>query len=243
MNIIKVKDYQELTKKACDILVEKMKNLKNPVLGLATGSTPEGLYECLIDHYNKQEITFENVTSFNLDEYVGLNADHPSSYNYYMHDKLFNHINISEDRASVPNGISNDLAAHCDAYEQAIADAGKIDIQILGVGINGHIGFNEPGTSFDSKTHIVQLDESTREVNGRFFESADEVPEKAITMGIKTIMDSGEVLLLISGENKAETVARLVNGEISEEFPASVLRRHPNFTLVVDEAAYSKVEG
>lgn len=243
MNIIKVKDYQELTKKACEILVEKMKMLKSPVLGLATGSTPEGLYECLIEHYNRQEITFENVTSFNLDEYVGLNADHPSSYNYYMHDKLFNHINISEDRASVPNGVTSDLVAHCEAYEQAITDAGKIDIQILGVGINGHIGFNEPGTSFDSKTHIVELDESTREVNGRFFESADEVPEKAITMGIKTIMDSGEVLLLISGENKAETVARLVNGEISEEFPASVLKRHSNFTLIVDEAAYSKVEG
>ncbi|WLV23992.1 glucosamine-6-phosphate deaminase [Aciduricibacillus chroicocephali] len=241
MKILKVKNYEQLSKAACDIVTKKIKNIEHPVLGLATGSTPEGLYKCLIERYEAGEITFANATSFNLDEYVGLDETHPGSYQYYMKDKLFNHINLPAERAFVPSGTDEDLQAHCEAYEDKIKKAGKIDIQILGIGINGHIGFNEPGTSFDSRTHVVELDESTREVNSRFFNSLDEVPTKAVTMGIQTIMDADEVVLIISGENKADTVLAFMESEISEEFPASILKKHPNFTLIVDEPAYSKV--
>lgn len=241
MKILKVKDYEQLSKAACDIVAKKMKEIEQPVLGLATGSTPEGLYKCLIERYRAGVISFAGATTFNLDEYVGLDENHPGSYQYYMKDKLFNHINLPPERAFVPSGTDEDLQAHCEAYEEKINKVGKVDIQILGVGINGHIGFNEPGTSFDSRTHVVELDESTRQVNSRFFNSLDEVPTKAVTMGIQTIMDAEEIVLIISGENKADTVAAFMDSEITEDFPASILKKHPNFTLIVDEPAYSKV--
>lgn len=241
MNIIKLKNPEELSKVACDMMVERLTTIKNPVIGLATGSTPEGLYKCLIEKYNQGIIDFKNVTSFNLDEYVSLDESHPASYQYYMKENLFNHVNIPLEHAYVPSGVENNLADHCKEYENKIASVGKIDVQILGIGINGHIGFNEPGTSFSSRTHVVELDESTREVNSRFFESLDEVPTSAVTMGIQTIMDAKEVVLLITGENKAETVKQLIETDVTEDFPASALKNHPNFTLLVDEAAYSRV--
>ncbi|GIO26443.1 glucosamine-6-phosphate deaminase [Ornithinibacillus bavariensis] len=241
MNIISVKDYQEMSKKASEIVVKTVKELEKPVLGLATGSTPEGLYQCLIENNKDKQVSFQNVTTFNLDEYVGLAANDPNSYRYFMDEKLFNHIDISKENTFVPNGVAAKLEEECASYEELIRSHGSIDLQILGIGLNGHIGFNEPGTPFTSRTHIVELDESTRSANARFFASMDEVPTQAITTGIETIMESKKIVLLVSGENKADAIARLVNGEVSEDFPASILQKHQDVTIIADEAALSKL--
>ncbi|WP_249869244.1 glucosamine-6-phosphate deaminase [Oceanobacillus saliphilus] len=237
MEIIKVKDYDEMSEKACSYIVEKIKELQEPVLGLATGSTPEGLYDRLIQQNKEQNVSFKNVSTFNLDEYVGLGNDDPNSYHYYMNEKLFKHIDIDKNNVNLPNGVAKDLDKECQDYEKKIIDAKKVDVQVLGIGINGHIGFNEPGTAFTSRTHVVDLDESTREANARFFASLEEVPKKAITMGIDSIMQSKEILLLVSGSSKSEALDRLLNGEVSEEFPASILQKHSNVMIIADEAA------
>ncbi len=237
MKVIKVKDYEEMSTEACTFILNKLKQLQKPVLGLATGSTPEGLYKRLINKYNEQEVSFKDISTYNLDEYVGLENDDPNSYHYFMHDKLFKHIDIPEDQAHVPNGVAKDMDKECQNYEKQISDAGQINIQVLGMGLNGHIGFNEPGTPFSSRTHIVELDESTREANARFFNSLEEVPKKAITMGIETIMESKEILMLVSGANKKEALDRLLNGEVTEDFPASILQQHDHVTVIADEAA------
>ncbi|HLS08686.1 glucosamine-6-phosphate deaminase [Lentibacillus sp.] len=241
MNIIRVKDYDELSEKACELLVNEMEKSDSSVLGLATGSTPEGLYQKLIDEYKKGNLSFSNVTTFNLDEYVGLAASDPNSYRYYMNEKLFSHVDLPDEQAFLPNGAAEDLEKECRDYEALIKDAGYVDLQVLGLGLNGHIGFNEPGTPVDSRTHVVELDESTRKANARFFKSMDDVPKKALTMGIGTIMESRQIILLVSGEKKADAVKRLVNGMVSEEFPASILQKHENAILIADEAALSKV--
>jgi glucosamine-6-phosphate deaminase len=241
LNIISTKDYQEMSRKACQLVAETINTTERPVLGLATGSTPEGLYQCLINKYKEDLLSFRHVTTFNLDEYVGLNGTDPNSYRYYMNDKLFQHIDINKENTYVPNGVAENLDEECATYEKIIQEHNAIDLQILGIGLNGHIGFNEPGTPFTSRTHIIELDETTRQANARFFKSIDEVPTQAITTGIETIMDSKKIILLISGAAKAETVARLVKDEISEDFPASILRKHPNVTIIADEAALSKV--
>jgi glucosamine-6-phosphate deaminase len=237
MKVIKVKDFGEMSQRACSVIIDLIGEKDNPVLGLATGSTPEGLYACMIGAFRQGEVSFLNVTTFNLDEYVGLSTDDPNSYHFYMNEKLFNHIDIPSEQIHIPNGQASDLLAECQNYEQQISEEGQIDLQVLGLGLNGHIGFNEPGTSFSSRTHIMDLMESTRHANARFFKSLDEVPAKAITMGIQTIMESRMILLLVSGEKKAQALARLLNGEISEEFPASVLLRHPNVIIIADEEA------
>lgn len=242
MNVIKVKDYQEMSNAACTYVIEKIKELDSPVLGFATGSTPEGLYARLIEENQKKQVTFQNVTTFNLDEYVGLGPEDPMSYNYFMMDKLFNHVDVPQNNIHIPNGIAADPEKECLDYEESIRNAGFIDLQILGLGVNGHIGFNEPGTSFTSRTHLVQLTESTRNANARFFGSIDQVPTRAITMGIESIMECKEIILLASGENKAEAVARLINGEVSEDFPASILHNHDHVTIIVDEAALKNVK-
>lgn len=242
MNLIKVKDYQEMSNEACKKVLEKMKELERPVLGLATGSTPVGMYERLIEEFKNNRISFKNVITFNLDEYVGLTKDNPASYHYFMMDKLFNHVDMPLENIHIPNGVAEDLQQECLRYEEMIREAGGIDLQILGIGLNGHIGFNEPGTKFTSRTHVVKLTESTRQANSRFFNSIDEVPTEAITMGIETIMESKEIILLVSGENKADTVARLLSGQITEEFPASVLHKHENVTVIADEAALRKCQ-
>jgi glucosamine-6-phosphate deaminase len=241
MEFITVKNYQEMSDQACTIMIDKINQIEQPVLGLATGSTPEGLYQNLIEKYNQGQVSFKHVTTFNLDEYVGLDREDVNSYYRYMKEKLFNHIDIAMERVHLPNGTAHDLEAECQHYEKQIQQAGKIDLQILGMGINGHIGFNEPGTSFHSSTHIVDLAPSTREANSRFFPSIDDVPTQALTMGIETIMESKEVLLLVSGKQKAEAIARLAEGEISEDFPASILRNHPNVTVIVDEGAMARL--
>lgn len=230
-----------MSEKASSLLLDVIENNEHPVLGLATGSTPEGLYEQLIAKNKEKVVSFQNTTTFNLDEYVGLDANDSNSYRYFMNEKLFNHIDIPLENTHVPNGVAENSEVECKEYEQAIQNADRVDVQVLGLGLNGHIGFNEPGTSFSSRTHVVELDESTRKANARFFESLEEVPTQAITMGIDTIMESKEIVLLVSGENKAEALKQLVHGEITEDFPASILQKHKNVTIIADKAASTKL--
>lgn len=241
MQIIKAKNYEEMSVIASSMLVEHVQQNESPVIGLATGSTPEGLYRSLIAEYRKGAVSFQGVTTFNLDEYVGLNKDDATSYQFYMNQKLFDHIDIPEEQIHLPNGVSEDLQQDCTDYESNIQKAGGIDIQVLGIGLNGHIGFNEPGTSFLSRTHAVELTASTREANSRYFSSLAEVPTQAISMGIATIMESKKILLLVSGEEKAEALYQAINSPLSEEFPATILQLHPEVTIIADELALSKV--
>ncbi|MUV39046.1 Glucosamine-6-phosphate deaminase [Lentibacillus sp. JNUCC-1] len=241
MELIRVKDYEEMSAKACELVKELMNTVQSPVLGLATGSTPEGLYEKLIHTYENGAISFSNTKTFNLDEYVGLTKEDPNSYHYYMTEKLFKHVDLKEGNAHLPDGAAEDKSQACEDYERLIKSAGAIDLQLLGLGMNGHIGFNEPGTDFKSRTHIVTLDESTRQANARFFNSMDEVPTEAITMGIQSIMEARRVVLLVSGEKKAEALASLVNGEVTETFPASILQQHSDAVIIADEGACSQL--
>ncbi|RYG74381.1 glucosamine-6-phosphate deaminase [Lentibacillus lipolyticus] len=241
MEIIQTPNYDVMSQRACDLLIETVQQSERPVLGLATGSTPEGLYKQLIEQYESGKVTFKQATTFNLDEYVGLTADDPNSYRYYMDNKLFHHIDLPDDRAFLPKGDASNPEQECRTYETMIQNAGQVDLQVLGLGLNGHIGFNEPGTPFDSRTHVVELDETTRQANARFFASIDDVPTRAITMGINTIMESKKIVLLVSGEKKADAVKQLVNGEVTEEFPASILQKHENVVLIGDEEALSKL--
>ncbi|MDC7771399.1 glucosamine-6-phosphate deaminase [Priestia megaterium] len=241
MNIIQVKNYSEMSAKAADMLISKLHEKPNMNLGLATGGTPKGLYDCLIQDHKEHGTSYKHVTSFNLDEYVGMKPQDPNSYHYYMADALFNHIDIDVSNTHVPNGLADTPEEECRRYDEMIQNHGGIDLQILGIGQNGHIGFNEPGTSFNSPTHIVTLEESTRKANARYFNSLDEVPTQAITMGIESIMKSKEILLLISGEAKAEAMYQLLNGEITEDFPASILKKHHCVTIIADQEALAKV--
>lgn len=237
MEVIRVKDYDEMSEKACAFVTERLKQRNDLVMGFATGSTPEGLYQRLIEKYRKQEITFKDVVSFNLDEYIGLDKDHPNSYYYFMREKLFDHVDISFDNVNIPNGVASDLEAECQAFEAKIKQAGGIELQILGIGGNGHIGFNEPGTPFTSRTQVVDLASSTIKANSRFFDSIEEVPTQAVSMGIGTIMESKEILLLASGETKRDAITAVLRGDITEDVPATVLQKHPNVTIIADEAA------
>ena len=209
------------------------------VLGFATGSTPVPTYEKLASLYQMGAVDFSGVTTFNLDEYVGLAHDHEQSYYYFMQDNLFRHINVPTERIHVLSGTASDPAAECVAYEKMIEEAGGIDLQILGIGRNGHIAFNEPADTFAPMTHVVELTESTIEANKRFFASADEVPRKALTMGIGSIMQARAVVIIATGEDKAEAVKAMVQGEISPACPASVLQMHPNVVVMLDKAAAS----
>ncbi len=239
MNILVVKNYEEMSKKAAHLIVGQI--LQNPksILGLATGSTPVGLYTELLRFYEEGLITFDAIQVFNLDEYIGLGSDHPQSYAHFMKEILYDHIDLPEHQHHIPNGTSGDSVAECLAYENKIAEAGGIDFQILGIGRNGHIGFNEPDIKFEAKTHIVKLDVQTIEDNARFFASPEEVPKQAISMGIKTIMQSRNIVLLASGASKAEAVKGMISGKITPDLPASVLQLHPSVTFIVDEAAAS----
>jgi len=234
MKVINVGSYQELSKEAAKIVIETVQKKPDAVLGLATGSTPVGLYNELIDDHAKNGTSYRKICTFNLDEYVGLEGSHPQSYLYFMRQHLFNHIDISPDNTFIPNGKAEDMMKECERYEELIKKKGGINLQILGIGQNGHIGFNEPGTSFSSRTHIIQLTESTRQANSRFFSSMEEVPTRAITVGIQTIMESRKILLLISGKAKMDALKRLLTDEIDENFPASVLKLHNDVTVITD---------
>lgn len=242
MRILVADNYEEMSRKAAELVLHRIKQKADMTLGLATGSTPEGLYEILITDASQKNASFQQITTINLDEYVGLTKTDPNSYRFFMNQKLFHHIDIQLQNTFIPNGEAKDLQAECKRYDDIITRSGGIDLQILGIGTNGHIGFNEPGTPFDKTTHVVQLTESTRKANERFFTSLEDVPTHAITMGIKTIMRSKEILLLVSGEQKADPLKRLVEGNITNEFPASVLKLHNNLTILADEAAVAKLD-
>lgn len=231
------KDYNELSKMAYEIVKEVVKNKSNATLGLATGSTPIGLYKEMIKDFCAGEVSYKDMTSINLDEYVALPVEHPESYRSFMNNNLFNHIDIDKANTYVPNGLAEDVEKACQEYTDFIKTH-PIDIQILGIGANGHIGFNEPGTPLDATTHLVELKEKTRIDNARFFDGdINKVPTHAVTMGLKDIMSAKQILLLASGANKAEAVRDMVYGPVSPDCPASVLQQHDNVIVVVDEAA------
>lgn len=243
MNIIIEKNYEDLSKTAADLLEEDIRQKKDIVLGLATGSTPIGTYKELIRRYKEEGLDFSEASSFNLDEYVGLDGDHPNSYRFFMEDTLFNHINIKKENTMVPNGKASDLEQYGKDYDNLIKNAGGIDVQILGVGTNGHIAFNEPADELSAGTSIVNLTKSTIEDNSRFFESMEEVPKTAITMGIGSILKAKKIILLASGKNKYKAINKLLNETtIYTQFPVSFLRAHPDVTIIIDKEAYTGKE-
>lgn len=241
MRIIIVENYEEMSKKAAAMMASQIILKPESVLGLATGDTPLGMYKELIRMYNENMIDFSKVKTFNLDEYYGLGKDSNQSYNYYMTNNLFKHINIDTENINIPNGMVKNIEEECISYEKRIKEAGGIDIQVLGIGVNGHIGFNEPDVNFEAETHLVNLDEKTIESNSRFFKCIEEVPTKAISMGIKTIMHSKKIVLLANGASKADAIAKTVNGKISPEVPASILQLHQDVAIIVDKEAASKL--
>ena len=241
MKIYKAKDYKDMSRKAANIISAQVIMKPNCVLGLATGSTPIGTYDQLVEWYNKGDLDFSEVTTVNLDEYKGLPRTNDQSYYYFMHQHLFDRVNINPEQTNVPNGMEPDAEKECGRYEELIRSVGGVDLQLLGLGHNGHIGFNEPGVAFEKETHCVDLTESTIEANKRFFESADDVPKQAYTMGIKTIMQAKKILIVVNGEGKADIVERAFFGPVTPEVPASILQMHNDVTLVGDEAALSKV--
>ncbi len=239
MLLYKVKDFNELSRKAANIISAQVILKPTSVLGLATGSTPVGTYKQLIEWYEKGDIDFSQVTTINLDEYEGLGASDIQSYRYFMNDNLFDHININKDHTFVPNGLCKDTKDACKEYDDLISSYGGIDLQLLGIGGNGHIGFNEPTDSYIKSTHVVTLSENTRKANARFFASIDQVPTHAITMGIEGIMHAKKVLLLASGQAKAQAVRDAFYGPITPQVPASILQLHPDVTVIADEEALS----
>lgn len=240
MKVIVCKNTEELANEALKVMLDVIKSKENPVIGLATGSSPIGLYNAMIRDHKENGTSYKNVKSVNLDEYVGLGIESDQSYVYFMNDNLFKGIDIDKNNTNLPNGKADDMNAECDRYT-ALLDSMPQDIQLLGIGGNGHIGFNEPGTPFNSTTHIVELQERTRIDNARFFSSLDEVPTHAITMGIKNIMNAKKILVVANGKGKADAVYSMVKGEITESCPASVLQNHNDVTVIVDEDAASKL--
>lgn len=237
MRIYVVDDYEALSVKAALIVAGQISFKADSVLGLCTGSTPVGMYQKLVEMHKTQGLDFSRVITFNLDEYLGLAPENEQSYHYFMMDNLFNHVNAKPEHINIPSGQAADIAAECARYEQSIKQAGGLDLQVLGIGRNGHIGFNEPADKFTGETHLVELDEDTINANSRFFSSRDEVPTRAITMGIKTIMQAERIILLANGTSKAEAVRAAVAGEITPRVPASILQLHPNCTFIVDKEA------
>ncbi len=236
MKIYKCKDYSEVSRKAAAIIAAQIILKPDAVLGLATGSTPIGTYQNLISAYEKGDIDFSAITSVNLDEYAGLSPENDQSYRYFMNHNLFDHVNICKERTFVPNGLAEDVQAECEGYDERIKQLGGIDLQLLGIGGNGHIGFNEPAAAFEMGTHVVELDESTRQANSRFFASIDEVPTHALTMGLRTIMSAKKVLLVANGKKKAEIVEKAMFGPVTPDVPASVLQLHPDCTIVYTDS-------
>ncbi|MED5051331.1 glucosamine-6-phosphate deaminase [Anoxybacillus rupiensis] len=241
MKIIEVRDYKEMSQKAAEWIIHQVRINPHSVLGLATGGTMLGTYAALVEDYRNHQTTYRHVHTVNLDEYIGLDGDHPNSYRYYMNHHFFHFIDIPPSQTHIPNGLAKDVEAECQRYEGVIEGVGGIDLQIVGIGQNGHIGFNEPGTSFDSTTHVVRLAESTRKANARFFSSIEEVPTHAITMGIATIMKSKQILLLASGEEKATILSQLLETEVTPAIPASILKTHDNVTIMADQKALALV--
>lgn len=242
MRIIVEKNYHAMSKKAALMVASQITLKPDSNLGLATGGTPLAMYDKLIEMYREAEIDFNEIKSFNLDEYCGLPTDHPNSYHYYMYNNFFNHINIKDKNIQIPNGNAEDLKKECINYEKSIKQARGIDLQILGIGSNGHIGFNEPADNLNVATEIVKLSEETIKANSRYFENKEQVPKKAISMGMATILKADKIILLANGKNKAEAIKRTVTGKISTQVPASLLQTHPKITILLDQEAASLIK-
>lgn len=242
MKIIKAKDYNDMSRKAANIISAQVILKPDCVLGLATGSTPIGTYKNLIEWYENGDLDFGDVSTVNLDEYRGLPRENDQSYYYFMHSNLFDYVNINPERTNLPDGMNPDADAECARYEEVIRSMGGVDLQLLGLGHNGHIGFNEPAEEFEKETHCVDLQERTIEANKRFFASIDDVPKQAYTMGIKTIMMAKKILIVVSGQDKADIVKEAFFGPVTPHVPASILQMHPDVTVVADEAALSKCD-
>ena len=239
MKIYSTKDYDAMSRKAADILAAHVILKPDCVLGLATGSTPIGMYKQLIEWYNQGVLDFSQVHTVNLDEYRGLAPTHDQSYRYFMQHNLFDHVNVKGENTNVPDGLAADPEAECARYDQVIDSLGGTDVQVLGMGHNGHIGFNEPADHFPLGTHVVDLTDTTIDANARFFASRDDVPKQALTMGVKNIMQSRHILVVVSGADKAPIVKKAFFGPVTPQVPASILQLHPNVSIVADEAALS----
>lgn len=242
MRIVRTKNYEDMSVKAADLIASVILLKPNCVLGLATGSSPIGTYQNLVKKYQDGNLDFSTVRSVNLDEYKGLPRTNPQSYYYFMHDNLFSKVNINLENTNLPNGMEPDAKKACEEYDAVIKSMGGVDLQLLGLGHDGHIGFNEPNTEFDKTTHCVDLTEMTIEANKRFFNSIDEVPRQAYTMGIQTIMEAKTVLMVVSGKDKAKILKEAFFGPVTPSVPASILQFHPNFILVADEDALSELD-
>ena len=242
MRIIVTDSYEEMSKVAARIVAGQLYLKPNSVLGLATGSTPEGMYANLVKVHQSVGLDFSEVISFNLDEYIGLDKENEQSYYYFMHEYLFDKVNIDPEKTYLPDGTNLNSEEEAARYEALVQSLGTVDLQLLGLGRNGHIGFNEPGDHFEDGTHCVDLKESTIEANKRFFESADDVPKQAYSMGIGTIMRSKKILLVVSGEEKAQALKDSIYGPVTPEVPGSILRFHPDVTIIADEAAMSLIK-
>lgn len=240
MRIIICENYEELSKRGAEFFVSQVMLKPDSILGLATGSTPVGLYQNLIKWNKEGRIDFSEVTSFNLDEYYPIAPDNNQSYRYFMNENLFDHINIDKSRTYVPNGLAADPDAECERYEALIDEKGGIDLQLLGIGRNGHIGFNEPDGELNAKTHITELTKSTIEANSRFFDDISKVPKKALTMGMGTILKSKKILMLVSGKEKHEVLHQLLSDDVTTSNPATLLKVHPDVVVICDKAAYNE---
>ncbi|MFJ7850076.1 glucosamine-6-phosphate deaminase [Peribacillus sp. NPDC097224] len=242
MEIVETQNYDEMSQKAAHLILDKVKRTPSLVLGLATGGTPVGTYQHLVKDYQENQTSYRHVHTVNLDEYVGVEKDHPTSYHTYMKDHLFNHIDIPIQQTHLPDTMAPDLQAECQRYEELIENLGGIDLQLLGIGVNGHIGFNEPGTPFASTTNVVELTASTREKNACYFDNPFDVPKHAVTMGISTIMKSKQIVLLVSGKQKAHILYKLLSEPTNEQVPASILKQHKNVMIIADREALAELK-
>lgn len=242
MKIIRAKDYNDMSRKAANIISAQVILKPDSVLGLATGSSPIGIYQQLTKWYQKGDIDFSDVTTVNLDEYYGLKPEDEQSYHYFMHSNFFDHVNIRKDRINLPNGMETDEEKECARYDALINSLGGVDMQLLGIGRNGHIGFNEPSDCYSKGTHCVELAESTIEANKRFFNSIDDVPRRAYSMGIHTIMAAKKVIVVASGEDKAWAIREACIGDVTPKVPASILQLHSDAIVIADEAALSLID-
>ncbi len=241
MKLIRTKDYEEMSRKAADHMAAQVIGKEDSVLGLATGSTMLGLYEDLASRFRKGDLDFSKTKSVNLDEYLGLHPSNPQSYRYYMNENLFRHINIPAENTHLPSGMVDDAEAECAAYDALIESLGGIDLQLLGLGLDGHIGFNEPGDAFIKETHCILLDASTIKANARFFDHEDDVPRHALTMGMGAIMKAKKVVLCVNGKAKASILKQVLYGPITPRVPGSILQLHPNLVVVADEEALGEI--
>lgn len=241
MKVIQVRTMEEMGQVALKEVLDVIEKNSKAVLGLATGSSPIGLYQAMIKDHQNNKTSYADIRTINLDEYVGIEPSHSQSYRTFMNQHLFNHIDINPKNIHLPVGNGDNLRLECEHYERVLQE-NNVDLQILGIGSNGHIAFNEPGTPFDSTTHIVTLDERTRQDNSRFFNRLDEVPKYAITMGIQSILRAKQIVLIAMGKNKAKAVAHMIGGDVTTDCPASVLQLHPNVVVIADEEALSELK-